>query len=52
MIMADDYVPTDRLVLESANSDLELVDSSTNSNADPPKIGMWVQALTMVPFAL
>ena len=31
-------------MLESANSELELADSSADSNTDPPKIGVWVRA--------
>ena len=34
-------------MLELADSQLELVDSSTNSNADPMRIDEWVQALRL-----
>ena len=34
-------------VLELADSELELVDSSTNSNADPMRIDEWIQVLRL-----
>ena len=37
---ADAYIPTGGLALESADSELESDDSSTEYNADPPKIGV------------
>ena len=36
----DDNIPTGGTVLESADSELELADLYTDSNADPPKIGV------------
>ena len=38
-------IPTDGLLLTSVDSELESADSSADSNADPPKIGVWVQAI-------
>ena len=38
--MADYYIPTGALALEPADSELESANSSADSNADPPKIGM------------
>ena len=35
-------------VVESANSWLELADYSTDSNADPAKVSVWVRALSIV----
>ena len=39
---ANVYIPTCGSVLETADSELELADSSTDSNADPSKVGVWV----------
>ena len=35
-----------KLVVESADSELESADSSTDSNAEPAKVSMWVLAFT------
>ena len=40
---SDPYIPTGGSALESADSELESVDS----NPDPPKIGVCVQAFTL-----
>ena len=39
---AEDDIPTDELVVESADSGLE----SANSTADSAEVGMWVQAIS------
>ena len=36
---------TTEFVLKSADSAIQLVDSSTDSNAETPKIGVWSRAL-------
>ena len=35
-------------VFESTDSGLELADSSTDSDAHPAKVGMWVRALIVI----
>ena len=40
----DDYIPTGTLGLKSANLELESADSSTDSNANPTRIGVCVRA--------
>ena len=42
---ANAYIPAGASVLESDDSELESADSSANSKSDPPKIGVWIQAL-------
>ena len=44
---ANDYIPTGGSALESADSELGSADSSADSNADPPKIGVSVRALNL-----
>ena len=39
---ADGYIPTGGSVLLSADSELESVDSSADSNADAAKVRVWV----------
>ena len=47
---ADGYIPTGVSVLESADSELESANSSTDSNADAAKVDVWVWALILVLF--
>ena len=35
-----------KLVVESADSEQALADSSTDSNIDPAKVGVWLRAFT------
>ena len=39
-----------KLVVESANSGLESADSSTDSNAEPAKVGMWVLVFSSIKY--
>ena len=45
MLLANDYIPRGASMLELANSELELADSSTGSNNNAIRISMWVQVL-------
>ena len=36
--------------VEAADSGLELVDSSTDSNVEPAKVGMWVLAFSSIKY--
>ena len=44
MFDKESYIPTGVSVLQSADSELKLADSSVDSNAAKAKVGMWVWA--------
>ena len=46
--LADDYILIGGLAIISIDSELESADSSADSNADPPKIGVWVRAFNVL----
>ena len=41
-------IPTGASVLESADLELELADSSADSNANPKRIGVWDEPLELI----
>ena len=44
---ADNYISAGGSALELADSELEMAKSSADSNTDPPKMCVWVWAITL-----
>ena len=44
---AEDCIPTGGSAIESADWEIETADSTVDSTADSPKVGVWVRALNV-----